>query len=211
MATRRDVTDSPAEQGLEVGPSGSGSPLNVRTRKHPAREVSTSGCGPVRLPTRSPRNGPVAVPFFGLGKRLPTLRGWTRRPSGRRREGLPSLPHRFRWEVEQGFGPQPPSVTPFGTSTGAELEHDDVGVSLVRQTRSELHRWDFSGTCMRPFNGLSPLWTSSEGRVRETSDAPSLFERVGHRAAVARSLNAGRTRVDNGRKATAAVTRYGCG
>lgn len=199
MATRRNVTDSPAEQGLEVGPSGSGSPLNVRTRKHPAREVSTSGCGPVRcrrglrVTARSPailRNGKAAAD-----------------PSGSDHDGLRvvvarlalAAPPARRWEVEQGSVPKPPSVAPFGTLTAPELEHDDVGVSRFADEIGASSMGP-SGTCMRPFNGLSPPRTSSEACTGGISTAPSLCEQAGQRATIDRSLDAGRTRVETARR-----------
>jgi len=166
VATRRDVTDSPSEQGLEVGPSGSGSPLNVRTRKHPAREVSTSGCGPVRC-----RRG------LRVTARSPDHSSeWESdcRPFGVGHDGLRVVVARFalaappvrRWEVEQGSVPSHRPSRPSGrrrlrssnTMTWGSLRFaGEIGASSTGPT----------GTCMRPFNGLSPPRPLFGGRGRD--------------------------------------------
>lgn len=176
MATRRDVTDSPSEQGLEVGPSGLGSPLNVRTRKHPVREVQTSGCGPVRCRRGSPRNGPAILPHFGVGNRLPTLRGRTRRASGRARHEVRLVPRRSPTGGRTGFGPQLPSAAPLGVYAAPALEHDDVGVSRLAGEIGASSTGP-SGTCMRPFAGSRVATLRS--RVDGTSAVPALYERAG--------------------------------
>jgi hypothetical protein len=197
VATRRDVTDSPSEQGLEVGPSGLGSPLNVRTRKHPAREVSTSGCGPVRC-RRVRAQRPNRRSLFGVRRRLPILRDRTRRSLG---------------SSSRGFGLVAPSARPAGGRTGIWSPATGVVLFGARDRSwnamtwgsagspvgSELHRGTFRDV-HAPVRGLPP---------RRDPGGTVALRACGPRAAVARSSYAGRTRAGNGRKATAAVTRYG--